>query len=161
MGTVVGSFKNLDVTLRFLGNLSPKSKLAMTFAAGAMATKAKAYCEDIISARDHSLRELALMGHPYAAAHPANPHDPPETVHVQDGDLIAGLTATAPIGTAHGAQAKVINTDPVDEWIQGGSEKMIARPYMHRVKEAHGDEILEVGKSVLAQRLSEELKRSA
>lgn len=128
-----------------------RAKVAAQFAVGAMAQKAKARCEDLISARDHSLKELADMGHPYAKRDPQNPHDPPETVHVQDGALISGLRATKPTGSSGGVSAKVVNDDPVDVWVQGGTRTMIARPYMERVRREFGADIIAAGEAEFAR----------
>ncbi len=39
------------------------------------------------SLTDHTLKDLAAMGHPYSLRNSANPHDPPYLIHEQTGNL--------------------------------------------------------------------------
>jgi len=138
------------------------TKLAAQFAVGAMVQTAKACCEELLSARDHTPADLAAMGHPYAQRAPNNPHDPPEVVHAQSGELVSGLRATAPTGSSGGVSARVVNDDPIDPWVQIGTETMIGRAYMARVQRDHATEIIAAGEREFARHLpSAEERRGA
>lgn len=157
-----------NVVVEFFEGAKKRVKLNLQYAVGAMSEQAKAHCEDMISARDHTLADLAAMGHPYAKRQrtkrigqsivtlPAagNPHDPPETVHAQSGDLVDGLRLTPPKGNVNGVSASVINTDPIDPYVQLGTYNMIARPYMQKVRELYGAAILAAGRKAFLDRLA-------
>ena len=140
------------IVVRFFEGARKRVKLNCTYAVGAMVSKAKARCEDLISARDHTLADLRRLGYPYAKRKPANPHDPPVVVHVQNGNLISGLQQTPPKGNSEGVSASVINTCEEDVWIQEGTPTMIARPYMDWVREHYADQILQAGKDEFLKR---------
>jgi hypothetical protein len=141
------------MVLKFLERKVRDAKLSAMVAAGGMAHEARKRCEDLISARDHTLQDLARMGHPYSKAHPDNPHDPPEVVHVQSGALISGLTEDAPSADSQGARARVHNVEvELDERIQLGTPTMIARPYMRTVRRVYRQEILDAGLRLLRRR---------
>jgi hypothetical protein len=93
-------------------------------------------------------------GDPYAVRDPHNPHDPPEQVHTHTGDLLHGLKATAPKGTSDTVTSEVINTSEIDPYIQIGTQAMIARPYMRRVRTEHRDEIIKAGTDAMNDRMS-------
>lgn len=149
---MAGTFK-----VNFAEQWKKRAKLAAQFAVGIMANKAKEFCAELLSEDDHSLQDLARMGHPYAVRRPANPHDPPETVHQQTGALLAGLTATPPRGNAQGVTAKVFNREKeLDGWIQRGTSKMIARPYMRRVQATRAAEIIAAGRAEFEKRMKQQ-----
>lgn len=149
---------DLTAVLKFMDGWSALARFGATLAAGAMARCAADHCRDTISARDHSLKELAAMGHPYAAAHPSdpgNPHDPPETVHAQDGALLAGLQDGDVQATAAGATARVWNTEqPLDTWVQVGTPTMVGRAYMEFVRNHFADDIVAAGVAELQTALA-------
>jgi hypothetical protein len=150
------SLRNADQAIRFLSSMPAKAKLAATFAVGAMAQRAKARCLEMITLDDHTQADLNRLGNPYAKRHGpegSGLHDPYQQVHEQTGALAAGLKASAPRATATGARSEVINTDPLDKWIQGGTTVMIARPYMKFVRTAYGDEIEAAGQAEFESRL--------
>lgn len=78
------------------------------------------------SLTDHSLADLARMGHPYAKRAPNPPH-PPYMVHRQTGKYIAGFFSR----TGQRGDTWFIefgnNADPVTTWLEGGTKKMIPR----------------------------------
>jgi hypothetical protein len=149
--------RGAEQIVEFLQGMSREAKIAATFAVGAMAETAKRKCQKTIGLTDHSLADLAKLDHPYAKRHGpegSGLHEPYEAVHVQDGDLYNGLNVEAPVATAQGAQSAVRNSDPKDPWIQYGTTKMIARPYMDYVRTTYADEILSAGRSEFENRLS-------
>lgn len=46
---------------------------------------------DNASLVDHTLKDLADMGHPYSVQNPANPHSPPYLIHMQTGNLVDNI----------------------------------------------------------------------
>jgi hypothetical protein len=146
-----------QVAYKFLRGTSRAGKLAATFAVGAMAKQAEARCRQMLSLDDHSQKDLDKLKNPYAAKYGPNGlglHDPNEQVHTQSGALLDGLRADAPIATASGARAAVTNSDPMDTWIQLGTSKMIARPYMNYVRNTYAEEIIKAGADEAASRLT-------
>lgn len=143
-----------SVTLQIMEIWIVEAKVAAMVAVDVMAEKTKERCQEMITLTDHSLKDLAAMGHPYAKRDPHNPHDPPEQVHVQSGDLIRGRKVIAPHDTSNGVEAEVVNVSPEDVWIQLGTETMIARPYMGRVVADYRDEIEEAGRRVFTNRMA-------
>lgn len=109
--------------------------------------------DKIISADDHSLKDLAELGNPYSKAHPQSIHTPDETVHIQGGDYERALKVEKPVSYSDGAiiegqvhiDASKLGEDPesLDEWIQGGTKTMRARAWAERVTTDHGEEIAE------------------
>jgi hypothetical protein len=147
---------DITAVLKFMDGWTAKARFGATLAVGAMAHETHGHCEDTISARDHSLAELAAMGHPYATRDPRNPHDPPQTVHVQSGALISGLQDGDVKATAKGATARVWNTEqPLDTWIQTGTPAMIARAYMEYVHDNFAAEIYEAGLAVMRKSIAD------
>jgi|GEM_PF-5024047 len=111
---------------------------------------AHAHCREIISADDHSLKDLADMGHPYSARNPRTIHEPDETVHRQSGEYLDALRVQKPVSYADGAIVEgTVGIDPdnadmtqLDRWIQTGTTRMRARAWAERVKIDHADEIV-------------------
>lgn len=124
----------------------------LMLAVGAMAESAKVYCDKMISLDDHTLQELAEMGHPYARRDPQPIHDPIEQVHEQTGALRAGLEATRPIAKWGYIEAWVVNNcQPLDNYIQVGTRFMIARPYMQAVRRLYHEQIEALGVAVFTR----------
>jgi hypothetical protein len=145
-----------DFTITFPESWKKRVKVAAQFAVGAMAKKAEAYCRAAISLDDHTLRDLARLDHPYAQRHGPNGlelHDPNEQIHTHRGVLLRGLTSTPPSGTASGVKARVYNRETqLDRWIQAGTSKMIARPYMAMVRRVYGAQIVAAGRNEFSRR---------
>jgi hypothetical protein len=95
----------------------------------------------MLSETDHTLRELALMGHPYGFTHPQQIHDPDEIIHRQSGAYLGGLRANPPVSvTGTVLEGSITNDDPKDRWLQMGSSKMRSRPWMQWIVDNHGEE---------------------
>ncbi len=82
------------------------------------------------SLTDHTLKDLAAMGHPYSLSNPANPHDPPYLIHEQTGTLKDNIEITS-------SPQKFRVTVGVDEdkvhyipYLIYGTSKMIARDFL-------------------------------
>ncbi len=147
---VSGELLGVDVVVRGLAQLDVRARYAAYAGVVQALQIAEKASRDIISLGDHSLKDLAKMGHPYAVRDPHNPHSPGESVHTQRGDYLRALTVTRPQGNVQGiVEGKVsIEGDMKerDRWIQQGTKKMIARPWMAYVvrenREAMRDAIL-------------------
>lgn len=102
-------------------------------------------CKQVISADDHSLRELALMGHPYGYTHAQIIHDPDVTVHIQSGDYVSHLRRDTPRGSFGAIIAgQVYNDSDLDRYIQEGTSRMRKRPWMQWVSDHFGQEMADV-----------------
>jgi len=118
--------------------------------------------QKLISAQDHSLEELRIMGHPYSEADPNPPHDDP-VIHVQTGDYLNALTVTPPRGFAGSIiEGKVsIEGDEkikkLDGWLQEGTLRMIARPWMEHVVKVFGEEMTAVIKARILAGISRDV----
>ncbi len=101
--------------------------------------KAFETCKTVIGADDHSLRQLALMGHPYGYEHPQQIHDPDVVVHIQSGEYQKALRAISPRGSfGQIIEAQIVNDSQKDRWIQEGTTHMRARPWMAWITEHYG-----------------------
>jgi hypothetical protein len=118
--------------------------------------KAAEASRKMVGATDHSLAALAQMGHPYSTAHPAPPHSDP-IVHVQTGAYLNDLTVNSPRGTSAGIISGSISVEgsskELDRWLQDGTSKMIARPWMKWVVEKFGQDILGIIKARIQEAL--------
>jgi len=83
----VGKKSFNQLVLDIQGWTEERAKLAIREISDLLKTK----MHDNITLTDHSLRELKVLDHPYAASNPSNPHNPPYLVHKQDGDLASAM----------------------------------------------------------------------
>ena len=154
---LTATVRGLDLTIGMINGLSPAA------AAGAFAGVVKGLeiadlaSRKLISASDHTLRDLARMGHPYGRApsttRQAPPHGDP-VVHVQTGRYLAALKKTPPVGKVFAGNPAIIKgrlaiegndeVEQLDRWLQEGTLKMIARPWMELVMRQFGDDIAAV-----------------
>jgi hypothetical protein len=90
-----------------------------------------------ISLGDHSLDDLAALGHPYARRAPQAIHDPQYAVHTQSGELLASKFSGTEDATVTGggkltAEAYVGVSESVDHalFVILGTSKMIPRDFL-------------------------------
>jgi hypothetical protein len=148
MGLISGHVEGLDILLTGLDD----DVLAVREAAfqGVLLALGAAFraCETMLSPSDHTLRELALMGHPYSRAHGQTIHTPDELVHLQSGAYRAALEKVSP----QGAFGEIIGGSVQigdrmadrDRWIQEGTTMMRARPWMQWIIDNYGDDLADV-----------------
>lgn len=159
MSTVTGT----EVVVSGLRNTSNAvMKAAFMGVINALA-KAYEYSHDMISLSDHSLADLAKMGHPYGFKHPAIIHDPDEMVHRQTGEYLDALKVSKP---SSGADREIVEgnvgiegnaeMEQLDRFIQLGTSKMRARPWSQYIVDNHGDELAEIVESAVADALAAE-----
>ncbi len=82
------------------------------------------------SLTDHTLKQLAAMGHPYSVRDPRNPHNPPYQIHTQTGDLKDNIeVSTSPKGfrISVGVDEDKVFYIP---YIINGTRVMIARDFI-------------------------------
>jgi hypothetical protein len=141
---VSGTITGLDLAITGLEDDS----LAIRQAAfrGVLLALNKLYqaCEQMLSPNDHTLIELALMGHPYSAAHGQAIHVPDELVHLQSGQYRAALKRESPSGAGGAIIGGSIyigdEQADIDRWIQEGTTLMRARPWMQWVVDRFGQD---------------------
>jgi hypothetical protein len=128
----------LTATIGGLRNFDTRVKARAFGAVVRGLQKARAASLKEITAGDHSLAVLAAMGHPYATRHPDPPHADP-IIHQQTGAYVRAMRVTPPVGTpGEIIEGRIdMNGDPamkqLDRWLQEGTMKMIARPWMKDV----------------------------
>lgn len=103
-----------------------------------------------ISLTDHSLEDLRNMGHPYALAHPNNPHDPPYLVHEQEGDLKKCIKSGVEIQLGMGTLGRdvIVGFVGADEdecpharHVIMGTSKMISRDFLTETLDTERDSL--------------------
>ena len=150
---LTATVRGLDLTIGSIEGLGTAA------AAGALAgvTKGLAIAElaarKLIGASDHSLADLAMMGHPYARRNPHSPHADP-IVHVQTGRYLGALKVTQPQGRIFAGSPAIIQgrmgiegdeeMEKLDRWLQEGTLHMIARPWMAYIVRNFGTEMMQV-----------------
>lgn len=112
-----------------------------------------------ITLRDHSLEDLAKMGHPYAKRHGPKGmgiHDPYYQVHEQSGQLRSALQSGIVPAKIEGGRVEAIAYAGLDEYIAPhaahviwGTSKMIPRP----VLEGSRQEVLPECQAIIADEL--------
>jgi hypothetical protein len=142
---ISATIEGVDLTISGLESVGVEVREAAYYAVVEALQKAFQACKDTISLGDHSLKELALMGHPYGFKHPAQIHDPDVDVHVQSGEYLASLKARPPIGMATAIiEGSIVNESPLDRWIQEGTDKMRARPWMQYIVDTYGEDFADL-----------------
>ena len=83
---------------------------------------------------DHTLAQLAELGHPYARRFAPGTLHPDYLVHIQSGTLQAGLHRIGLIETDREIIDGVANSTWYDPYVQLGTVLMRARPYMAQTR---------------------------
>ena len=155
---ISASITGVDLTISGLEAVGVDAREAAYYAIVEVLQKAFQACRDVISEGDHSLRDLALMGHPYGFKHPAEIHDPDVLVHVQSGAYRDALRAISPVGFGGSIiEGKIVNDSPLDRWIQEGTTKMRARPWMQYVVDTFGESYADL----IVARITDAIKAAA
>ncbi len=161
---ITGELRGLDVAVGGLLHFNERVKARAFVAVAHGLAKAREGALKEITAGDHSLAVLAAMGHPYSRRRPNPPHADP-VVHQQTGGYVRALRVTPPIGLASEIIEGRIDMSgnaamkTLDGWIQRGTIKMIARPWMAFVMKQVGPAIAAAIRAEL-QAAVEESKRS-
>lgn len=98
--------------------------------------KLKSTIKTNISNTEHSLKDLAKMGHPYSRARPGKVHTPDYIVHRQTGEMLKGLkSGTKAAGLSSGklkAEAFAGIADNVEhaKYVIFGTSKMVPRDFL-------------------------------
>lgn len=90
---MAGSIQGGDVVLRNITTFGGRFLGHLNIVMKSIEEKLREAIKKNISLTDHTLEDLAEMGHPYASAHPANPHEPGYQVHSQSGTMLGGLVS--------------------------------------------------------------------
>jgi hypothetical protein len=141
---ISATIEGVDVTIAGLESVGVDGREAAYYAVIEVLKIAFDACKTTISADDHTLRALAELGHPYGHKHPATIHDPDVIVHEQSGGYLGALTADPPIGGPYEIlEGKIYIAPPFDQldrWLQEGTSKMRARPWMEYVCREFGED---------------------
>lgn len=87
--------------------------------------------QGLAGAVDHTLQELAALGHPYSTRPEAGPGPHPDfIVHEQEGDLLGSIGRVKPTVTPEGVTGGVTVTDPKAEWLLLGTPTMRPRDFV-------------------------------
>lgn len=92
--------------------------------------------EKNISLTDHSLKDLSVMGHPYAARAPQRIHSPSYQVHSQSGEMrrgkFSGTDKASVLGGQLSARAYVGISEGVKHapFVVYGTSKMVPRDFL-------------------------------
>lgn len=142
----VGSVRTTIVAMRGAGTQTHSAAAAAARAAGQVLL---GILRNNISARDHSLRQLAQMGHPYARRHGsiqihtgANPYltNPTSLVHQQSGRLMSSAFVAESTGT--GGTSIRVGLDksiaPHAVYVTQGTRVMLARDVVTETRDADG-----------------------
>lgn len=158
MAVIKATIEGLDIAVSGLESVGVDAREAAYYGVVEALHKAFEACQHVLSESDHSLRDLALLGHPYSAAHPQEIHDPDILVHVQRGDYRAALRANPPIGQGEAIiEGSIVNDSPYDRWIQEGTTKMRERPWMEWIVENYGEDFA----ALIEARIFEAIERAA
>ena len=137
---VVVDVQNLSVVLNGIKGWDARTKNYAYIGVGEVLKMAKTASQAAINLMDHDLEELAAMGHPYSAEHGFQIHEPDELVHTQTGEYLDHLRVQLPRGGINViSEGRVYNDDPKDRWIQDGTLKMRARPWMAMLVQKYGE----------------------
>lgn len=83
---------------------------------------------------EHTLEELARLGHPYAVRHPQAIHRPPWLVHTQSGELASAFKIQDEEYFYSGIRIKVgfdfADSPPWVVWVLFGTQKMVPRDFL-------------------------------
>lgn len=147
--------KGLDVVVSGLDQVNVDVREAAFYAVVEVLQKAFQACQHLLSESDHTLRDLALMGHPYSASHGWQIHDPDVLVHVQSGEYRDALKADPP-RAAFGdiMEGRVYNASELDEFIQLGTMHMRARPWMQYIIDHVGNDFADLLEARIQQAIS-------
>lgn len=155
---ISATIDGLDVVVSGLESVGVDAREAAYYAVVEALQKAFEACRSVVSEGDHSLRDLAELGHPYGFKHPQQIHDPDVEVHVQSGAYREALRAISPIGTGEAIiEGSIVNDSPLDRWIQEGTTKMRARPWMEWIVQHYGADLADL----IEARITEAIARAA
>ena len=102
-----------------------------------------------ISMSDHSLEDLADLGHPYAKRAPQHLHDPDWMVHTQSGGMLSGLYSGTTDLSISGGTAVASAFSGIEEAIEYaifvimGTSKMIPRDFLNGSLEEIRDQVFQ------------------
>ena len=136
---ISATIEGVDIVVSGLDSVGVDAREAAYYGVIEALEKAFEACKTVLSADDHTLKALALLGHPYGFTNPAQIHDPDVIVHEQTGAYIAALRAVPPVGKATEIiEGTIVNDSPLDRWIQEGTSKMRERPWMQYIVDTFG-----------------------
>lgn len=103
-----------------------------------------------ISLTDHSLRELARMGHPYSRRNAHPPHSPDFMVHTRSGELLRGIFSSIAPASVSGGSLSGSVTVGLSRGVQHavhivyGTSRMIPRDVVRGSGEQQRDNVFRI-----------------
>ena len=138
---IKGTIENLDVVISGLDGFGLDVREAAFYGILEAIDLAFVACQHVLSEGDHTLRELAQLGHPYGFAHPQEIHSPDILVHVQSGEYRDSLRKISPRGAGGEIfEGRIVSDSDKDRWIQEGTVHMRARPWMEWIVQNYGND---------------------
>jgi hypothetical protein len=112
-----------------------------------------------LSLQDHTLADLARLGHPYARRFGAHTLHPDYFLHVQTGTLIASLNyeVTETPGSVYG---RIGNTAYYHRWLIYGTTKMRPRDYLQKTEDDLGPSIVRAMTSQLSAAIAVQVRKT-
>ena len=145
---ITGSIEGLDVVISGLDDAELEVREAAFRGVLLALDAAFAACATMLSPADHTLRQLAELGHPYSVSHGEVIHDPDVLVHLQSGAYRDALRKVSPqgrFGEIIGGSIRIDETlADLDRWVQEGTTTMRARPWMEWVVEHYGNDFADL-----------------
>jgi hypothetical protein len=152
---IAGSITGLDIAVTGLDDDALEIREAAFQGVLLALNAAWKVCMTMLSAQDHTLIELAGLGHPYSRKSGFKIHSPDELIHYQDGFKIAGADTThyrdnlrreSPAGASDTiTMGQIFNRDTqLDRWLQEGTTLMRARPWMKWIVENYGQDFADL-----------------
>lgn len=145
---IKGTIEGLDIVISGLTETSLDVQQAAYQGVLLALNAAFKACETMLSPQDHTLKELALLGHPYSASQGFSIHDPDELVHIQTGAYRDALEKVSPSGAGDAIIEGQIKIDDsmadLDRMIQEGTIHMRGREWMKYIVQHYGDDFANV-----------------
>ncbi|MDB5042169.1 MAG: hypothetical protein JWN27_2895 [Candidatus Eremiobacteraeota bacterium] len=158
-----GTIENLDVVIQGLDNAPIEIREAAFQGILIALNAAFKACATMLSPTDHTLKELALMGHPYSASHGFSVHTPDQLVHQQSGAYAAALEKVSPQGSFGDIIEGRIQIGEamaeLDRFIQEGTTHMRERPWMEYIVKVYGQDFADVVEARIQQTI-EKMRRA-
>lgn len=157
---VTGSIYGVDLTLQNLRRLVRPRPEALSRAAKYLSMKMR----ENVSLTDHSLAELAKMGHPYSKAAPQQIHTPDWLVHKHGGGLVGSIGSEVSASSSPSETLAQVGVDTslcdYALYVIYGTSKMVGRDFVTGTFEQEYDTVGRLMMVGAQKQLTKEIRRS-